>query len=94
MTTASAAREHIEQRYLGTVIDQQRMQDMPLNGRDPMQLMLLVAGVVATSERRLTRGSDGGRSVFRRLSFPPAADGEIAPTSCWTEVTTTTITQT
>jgi hypothetical protein len=30
---------------LSTVVDQQKMQDLPLNGRDPLQLMTLVAGV-------------------------------------------------
>jgi hypothetical protein len=56
---------------LGTVIDQQRIEDLPLNGRDPLQLMTLVAGAVPASPARVKQAftyantfvsSDGGRT--------------------------------
>lgn len=34
---------------LGTVVDRRRIQELPLNGRDPLQLMSLVAGVTPTA---------------------------------------------
>lgn len=40
---------------LKTVIDQKRIEDLPLNGRNPTQLMRLVAGVQSTSAPALPR---------------------------------------
>jgi hypothetical protein len=47
--TAAAPLVNASDAQLSTVVDQQRMQDMPLNGRDPLQLMVLVAGAVPTA---------------------------------------------
>lgn len=42
---------------LSTVVDQQRIESLPLNGRDPTQLMLLVPGVQSDPETSLTSGT-------------------------------------
>ena len=42
---------------LKTVIDQRRVEDLPLNGRDPVQLMRLVAGVSKYDGAGLTSGT-------------------------------------
>jgi hypothetical protein len=42
---------------LKTVIDQRRVEGLPLNGRDPVQLMMLVAGVQPYSGSGLTSGT-------------------------------------
>ena len=39
---------------LKTVVDQRRIEDLPLNGRNPTQLMRLVAGVVADPRADVT----------------------------------------
>jgi hypothetical protein len=41
---------------LGTVVDQRRIQELPLNGRNPLQLMTLVAGVSPTSGSAIQQG--------------------------------------
>jgi len=46
-----------EDATLRTVIDQQRVQDLPLNGRDPVQLMRLVAGVSLCRGSGVTSGT-------------------------------------
>ena len=46
-----------ESATLKTVIDQRRVEDLPLNGRDPVQLMMLVAGVQPYSGAGLTSGT-------------------------------------
>ncbi|MEX2303660.1 MAG: carboxypeptidase-like regulatory domain-containing protein [Bryobacterales bacterium] len=46
-----------ESATLKTVIDQRRVEDLPLNGRDPVQLMLLVAGVQPYDGEGLTSGT-------------------------------------
>ena len=57
---------------LKTVVDQKRVEDLPLNGRDPRQLMRLVAGVQIDTRADVTSGTtypgtqgvsvNGGRS--------------------------------
>lgn len=42
---------------LRTVVDQRRVEDLPLNGRDPVQLMRLVAGVSLYNGSGLTSGT-------------------------------------
>ena len=69
--TAVAAQVNSSNAELGTVIDQQRIEDLPLNGRDPLQLMTLAAGAVPASAARVKQAftyantfvsSDGGRT--------------------------------
>ena len=42
---------------LRTVVDQQRIENLPLNGRNPTQLMTLVAGVLPDTTTSLTSGA-------------------------------------
>jgi outer membrane receptor protein involved in Fe transport len=42
---------------LKTVVDQKRIEELPLNGRNPTQLLQLVAGVVTDTRTSLTSGS-------------------------------------
>jgi outer membrane receptor protein involved in Fe transport len=42
---------------LRTVVDQQRIENLPLNGRNPTQLMTLVAGVLSDPTTSLTSGA-------------------------------------
>ncbi len=42
---------------LKTVVDQKRIEELPLNGRNPTQLMQLVAGVIPDSRTSVTSGS-------------------------------------
>jgi hypothetical protein len=42
---------------LRTVVDQQRIENLPLNGRNPTQLMTLVAGVLTDDRTSLTSGA-------------------------------------
>jgi len=42
---------------LRTVVDQERIEQLPLNGRNPTQLMQLVAGVLTDSRTSLTSGA-------------------------------------
>ncbi|MGH9664494.1 MAG: carboxypeptidase-like regulatory domain-containing protein, partial [Bryobacteraceae bacterium] len=46
-----------EDASLRTVVDQRRVEDLPLNGRDPVQLMRLVAGVSLYNGSGLTSGT-------------------------------------
>ncbi len=46
-----------ESATLKTVVDQRRVEDLPLNGRDPTQLMRLVAGVALYNGSGLTSGT-------------------------------------
>jgi hypothetical protein len=46
-----------ESATLKTVVDQRRVEDLPLNGRDPVQLMRLVAGVSLYNGAGLTSGT-------------------------------------
>ncbi len=46
-----------EDASLRSVVDQRRVEDLPLNGRDPVQLMRLVAGVALYNGSGLTSGT-------------------------------------
>ncbi|MCK7498459.1 MAG: hypothetical protein MZW92_53370 [Comamonadaceae bacterium] len=70
---------------LGTVIDQRRIQALPLNRRDFLQLSLLVAR--RATRRSRARSSPSRGSVSR---CTPTAAGRSTTTSSSTASTTTT----
>jgi hypothetical protein len=55
--SANVVSVNTEDASLRTVIDQRRVEDLPLNGRDPVQLMRLVAGVSLYNGSGLTSGT-------------------------------------
>ena len=55
--TAQVVNVNTEDASLRTVVDQRRVEDLPLNGRDPVQLMRLVAGVSLYNGSGLTSGT-------------------------------------
>src|SRR5262249_54576 len=55
--SAQAVNVNTEDASLRTVVDQRRVEDLPLNGRDPVQLMRLVAGVSLYNGSGLTSGT-------------------------------------
>ena len=55
--TAPVVNVNTEDASLRTVVDQRRVEDLPLNGRDPVQLMRLVAGVSLYNGSGLTSGT-------------------------------------
>jgi outer membrane receptor protein involved in Fe transport len=55
--TAPVVNVNTEDASLRTVVDQRRVEDLPLNGRDPVQLMRLVAGVALYNGSGLTSGT-------------------------------------
>lgn len=55
--SAQAVSVNTEDASLRTVVDQRRVEDLPLNGRDPVQLMRLVAGVQLYNGSGLTSGT-------------------------------------
>src|SRR5215831_3701810 len=55
--TAPVINVNTEDASLRTVVDQRRVEDLPLNGRDPVQLMRLVAGVSLYNGSGLTSGT-------------------------------------
>jgi hypothetical protein len=54
---AGVVNVNTEDASLRTVIDQRRVEDLPLNGRDPVQLMRLVAGVSLYNGSGVTSGT-------------------------------------
>ncbi len=54
---ASVVTVNTEDATLRTVVDQKRVENLPLNGRDPVQLMRLVAGVSLYQGTGLTSGT-------------------------------------
>jgi hypothetical protein len=55
--TAPVVNVNTEDASLRSVIDERRVEDLPLNGRDPVQLMRLVAGVSLYNGSGLTSGT-------------------------------------
>ncbi len=55
--SAQVVSVNTEDASLRTVVDQRRVEDLPLNGRDPVQLMRLVAGVSLYNGSGLTSGT-------------------------------------
>ena len=55
--SAPTVNVNTEDASLRTVVDQRRVEDLPLNGRDPVQLMRLVAGVSLYNGSGLTSGT-------------------------------------
>ena len=55
--SASVVNVNTEDASLRTVVDQRRVEDLPLNGRDPVQLMRLVAGVSLYNGSGFTSGT-------------------------------------
>ena len=55
--SANVVSVNTEDASLRTVVDQRRVEDLPLNGRDPVQLMRLVAGVSLYNGSGLTSGT-------------------------------------
>lgn len=55
--SAPVVNVNTEDASLRTVVDQRRVEDLPLNGRDPVQLMRLVAGVALYNGSGLTSGT-------------------------------------
>ncbi|MCC6365582.1 MAG: TonB-dependent receptor [Bryobacterales bacterium] len=55
--SAQVVNVNTEDASLRTVVDQRRVEDLPLNGRDPVQLMRLVAGVSLYNGSGLTSGT-------------------------------------
>ncbi len=55
--SANLVSVNTEDASLRTVVDQRRVEDLPLNGRDPVQLMRLVAGVSLYNGSGLTSGT-------------------------------------
>src|SRR5215831_20054532 len=55
--TTAVVNVNTEDASLRTVVDQRRVEDLPLNGRDPVQLMRLVAGVSLYNGSGLTSGT-------------------------------------
>ena len=55
--SANVVSVNTEDASLRTVVDQRRVEDLPLNGRDPVQLMRLVAGVSLYNGGGLTSGT-------------------------------------
>lgn len=55
--SAPVVNVNTEDASLRTVVDQRRVEDLPLNGRDPVQLMRLVAGVSLYNGSGLTSGT-------------------------------------
>ncbi len=68
---ATAVHVDTESPVLKTVIDQQRVEDLPLNGRDPVQLTRLVAGV----------GLYNGSGVTSGTSYPGSGGTGVVPIS-------------
>jgi hypothetical protein len=55
--STQAVTVNTEDASLRTVVDQRRVEDLPLNGRDPVQLMRLVSGVSLYNGSGLTSGT-------------------------------------
>ena len=78
MTAATPLLE-TETSELGQVVDNKRMANLPLNGRNFAQLALLTAG---------TAPSEPGARDEGGFGFPPTARGRCRIISCWTAWTT------
>jgi hypothetical protein len=78
--TANAAALETSNAALGTVIERKTIDDLPLNGRNPFQLVALAAGVVTTPNSRVANPGPGQTAAIsinggRALSNEVLLDG-------------------
>jgi len=87
---ANASLVQTQQNTISQVIDQQRIVDLPLNGRDPTQL-ITISGLPSITAMEPT-------PAVRASSAPNPSPSPAAPgtprTICWTAATTTTASRT
>jgi hypothetical protein len=84
--TANAAMVQTQQNTISQVVDQQRIVDLPLNGRDPTELITISGASVNHSDGTNT----GSKSFSARNPYRSRAVPATRPIICSTAVTTTT----
>lgn len=62
--TSQASLVNTEEGRLSNLVDERRVMDLPLNGRNAMQLMELQSGAIANPNNAVLGGSAGGNTAF------------------------------
>ena len=84
---AIAAAVQTQTSNVSQVIDGKRIAELPLNGRDPTQLITISGAAVNHSDGTNT----GSKSFFSSQSISIAGGLGNRPTTCWTAATTTIV---
>jgi Carboxypeptidase regulatory-like domain len=88
--TANAGLVQTQQNTISQVVDQQRIVDLPLDGREATQLITISGASVNHSDGTNT----GSKSFFSSQSISIAGTRATPPITCWTVETITTVSPT